>query len=347
MSGTWQSFTRDVEADLKQYDPSNSLIAIKGLKVQGSGRIDDVRLEKEGESVTPPPSAFITTWKITNNHIRGEAEDSSSVTYFYNDKELRIATNGSYEYNFTIDWGDGKKDIDVKKTIVHKYNKEGTYTVSITGLYPKPEKLCIEKDYIYHKPSEPYYIYDYKEGMQDLISIVQWGNQEWKSMNKAFLYCENLKSMDSKAPNLSQVTDTNSMFRNTYRFNQPVNHWNLSTVTDMGYMFNSDPYKHSLYSQNYEVPETYGDFNQPLDEWNVSKVKNMEGMLNDTALSVENYDNILKAWSQLPLQKNVVFGKQIFSTYKQLKYSKAGEPFRQKLIDDFGWEIKGDALFVP
>ena len=44
-------------------------------------------------------------------------------------------------------------------------------------------------------------------------------------------------------------------------FNQPLNNWNVSNVTDMRRMFCAAE-----------------SFNQPLNNWNVSNVEDMEGM---------------------------------------------------------------------
>ena len=53
------------------------------------------------------------------------------------------------------------------------------------------------------------------------------------------------------------------MFKNAESFNQPLNNWNVSNVTDVERMF-------------------WGarSFNQPLNKWNVSNVTNMVGMFN-------------------------------------------------------------------
>ena len=45
-NGVWQNFSRDLEADLKKYEPSNALIAVNALLVRGSGMIDDISLQK-------------------------------------------------------------------------------------------------------------------------------------------------------------------------------------------------------------------------------------------------------------------------------------------------------------
>ena len=61
--------------------------------------------------------------------------------------------------------------------------------------------------------------------------------------------------------NVSSVTKMNNMFSNCEKFNQPLDQWNVSSVNKMNNMF-------------YECKE----FNQPLDQWTVSSVTNMDIM---------------------------------------------------------------------
>jgi hypothetical protein len=42
-NGTWQTFTRDLQNDISQAEPSNELIAIDAFIVRGSGRFDDIQ----------------------------------------------------------------------------------------------------------------------------------------------------------------------------------------------------------------------------------------------------------------------------------------------------------------
>jgi len=41
-SGTWQTFTRDLQKDLEMIEADNKLVAINGFMVRGSGRVDDI-----------------------------------------------------------------------------------------------------------------------------------------------------------------------------------------------------------------------------------------------------------------------------------------------------------------
>lgn len=51
------------------------------------------------------------------------------------------------------------------------------------------------------------------------------------------------------------------MFEGAHRFNKPLETWDVSSVTDMSFMFNEAK-----------------SFNQPLDRWNISNVKDMAYM---------------------------------------------------------------------
>ena len=74
---------------------------------------------------------------------------------------------------------------------------------------------------------------------------------------------ENFRSFNQPLNNwnVSNVTNMSGMFRHATSFNQPLNNWNVSKVSNMHLMF---------------LDAT--SFNQPLDELDVSKVTDMEGM---------------------------------------------------------------------
>merc|ERR1712086_590961 len=60
---------------------------------------------------------------------------------------------------------------------------------------------------------------------------------------------------------VSSVTNMRGMFRSTDEFNQPVDSWDVSSVTNMMKMFKFAP-----------------EFNQPVDSWDVSSVTSMANM---------------------------------------------------------------------
>ncbi|MCL6296747.1 BspA family leucine-rich repeat surface protein, partial [Jejuia spongiicola] len=111
----------------------------------------------------------------------------------------------------------------------HLYASAGVHTIRIIGTFPR--------------------IYFNNTGDKDKIQTVeQWGINPWASMEKAFWGCKNLNITATDAPDLSQVTNMNLMFAES-GMNQNINHWNVSTITQMYRLF---------FNSN---------FNQPLHLW--------------------------------------------------------------------------------
>jgi len=48
MNGEWKTFSYDIDKLLKEYEPHNKVISISGLRVRGSGRVDDIKLSPTG-----------------------------------------------------------------------------------------------------------------------------------------------------------------------------------------------------------------------------------------------------------------------------------------------------------
>ena len=180
-------------------------------------------------------SAFITTWKTTtaNETIR------IPITNAADDSTVRSA------YDFYVDWGDGNEQqriIGAEDPASHVYAAPGTYQIKITGTYPA-----------FRLKDNP--------KASNLLSVDQWGNIAWESMNSAFYGASNLMIKATDTPNLSGVTDMSEMFLNARAFNQDIGGWNVSKVNNMAGMF--------LHARA---------FNQDIGGWNVSKVTNMAGM---------------------------------------------------------------------
>ncbi|WP_346882324.1 BspA family leucine-rich repeat surface protein [uncultured Algibacter sp.] len=193
------------------------------------------------------PDAFKLTFDTRNT-------DRSSSTA----NQLIIETARSFTYNYSIDWGDNQYDNNVTTEITHTYLNPGIYTISIIGDYPA---------HIYNRTDR-----DNKK----LISVDQWGTQPWKSMEKAFWFCDNMEYNAPDVPDLSNVTSMARMFRRNKLFNGNINNWDVSNVINMDNMF----YQTEIY-------------NQPLDQWDVSKVTRMSDMFN----SADAFNQPLNTWN--------------------------------------------------
>ncbi|SHH07955.1 BspA family leucine-rich repeat surface protein [Flagellimonas flava] len=134
-----------------------------------------------------------------------------------------------------------------------------------------------------------------------LMSIENWGAVEWKNFRTAFKGCSNLTYNATDAPNLSTVTDLAYMFRDASSFNGDVSNWDVSKVTNMEQMFygassfNSDlsswELKNVLYINSMFQNAT--SFNGDVTSWNVSKVKSMANTFN----GADSFDQNLGGWN--------------------------------------------------
>jgi surface protein len=176
------------------------------------------------------PTSFITTWNMETDG-----------------QELIIGTNPDFSYDYTIDWGDGTQEQRTDENPSHIYQTAGNYTVAINGQFPAI--MMSESD---------------EQSREALVDVVQWGSQEWQSMEYAFFQCNNLESFSAiDRPKLSQVDSMFYMFEGAIVFNDDIGNWDVSQVTNMSGVF---------YNAN--------SFNGDISEWDVSKVTAMDHMFN-------------------------------------------------------------------
>lgn len=229
----------------------------------------DVSIEVQAE--TP----YITTWKTDNE---GASDDN----------QITIKTAPGFTYDYTIDWGDGTlADTNVTGDITHTYETSGTYTVSITGSYPAP-------------------FFDLTENLTQtdankLLTVEQWGEHTWLSMNQAFFNADFLVINDAESPDLALVTDLSNMFRSASGFNSDISRWEVSNVTNMSGLF----YGARDFNQNIGEWDTSSVtnmekmffrqrvFNQDISQWDVSNVRNMNGMFE----AASGFDQDISQWN--------------------------------------------------
>lgn len=148
-------------------------------------------------------------------------------------------------------------------------------------------------------------------------------------------------NQDIGAWNVQNVTNMSGMFTADSAFNQDISAWNVENVTNMTVMFggaiafNQDIGAWNVSNVILMVQMFLGatGFNQNLGRWNIEKVRALFSMLDNSGLSIANYDSTLIGWAALPaLQTNVTLGAS------NLQYCNA-EAARDTLINAFNWTI--------
>ncbi len=173
---------------------------------------------------------FVTTWSIPAS-----------------DKDLRIPIETGT--NVHISWGDGTTNSTVSGgaagAIRHTYDNAGNYTIRIAG--------NLERFHLGNTFASPH--------ADQLLSIDQWGNMSWTTMNAAFKGARNMVYNATDTPDLSRVNNMGEMFRDARAFNGDISGWTTSSVTNMAGMFRDAR-----------------AFNGDISSWDVSGVTDMRSM---------------------------------------------------------------------
>ncbi|WP_318345074.1 BspA family leucine-rich repeat surface protein [Flagellimonas baculiformis] len=222
-----------------------------------------IKVTNVSDSLAEDPTSFITTWKTT---VANE--------------EIYIMTSEGQTYNYTIDWGDGTvEQITNNGKKIHAYSTPGTHTMAIKGELPW---VVFATDL-----DDP--------NALKLLSVEQWGSNQWKSMNSTFALCSNMVLNATDIPDLSQVSDMGLMFYGATSFNGDISGWDTSNVADMTHVFSGAT-----------------AFDQNLGNWDISNVTNMNNMLDNSGMSVTNLRDTLVGWNAFVTEnggpKDVVLG---------------------------------------
>ncbi len=196
-------------------------------------------------------------------------------------------------------------------------------------------------------------------GLSDLSNFFKDAtafNQDISSWNTNLGGVTNMTSMFESATSFNQalsgwnvinVTNMNSMFANT-TYNQDITGWIVSNVVDFNSMFedntafNQDISTWSInsVSTNIDMRSMFSgasSFNQNLGGWVVTGLDKAFDMLDNSGLSVENYDNLLIGWEGQLLKSSVNFGAEGL-------YYCAGATARQNMITNRSWFITDAGL---
>ncbi len=229
------------------------------------------------------------------------------------DLNITIPTDSNYDYNYTIDWGDGEIEEGISGDATHIYGSEGNWTVKISGEFPHMKMISTfpipQKDL---------------DNAHQLFKVTAWGDIKWKSMAYMLAGCDRFdieandrpilkdvekmwgmfyfaKSMNAPIGDwdVSNVKSMFEMFLEANNFNQPIGDWNVSKVVDMDFMF----YHATSFDQDiskWDVSHVYDmmsmfngtPFNQDISDWNVSSVVDISGMFANTT----SFNQDISSW---------------------------------------------------
>jgi len=299
------------------------------------------------------------------------AESNSGLTLLLKDNTAFIIevktdnTGTSNDNQFQFTGAEGDYDVVAKQngTQVATFNDlSGAETITLpsSGVYDLEIKA---------KEVNGFNRIQFNNGRDKLkiTDIKQWGNIVWSSFEDAFFGCSNMLVTATDVPNLSNVTDMDSMFRNATSANPDVSNWDVSSVTSMNSMFfgatsaNPDTTNWDVSSvtsmyymffgassanpdvSNWDVSSVTNvismflgatSANPDVSNWDVSSVSDMEAMFQGSNLSVENLTACYENWSQLNLQQNVSFSAGT------IKYNSSGQAGRDILVNTYNWIIE-------
>ena len=244
--------------------------------------------------------------------------------------QYRLNYDVAYDYVFEVDWdNDGVFDEVLAPTgqfSLHTFPQPGTYTIGIRGTFPKPFLNDVQN------------LHDALK----IISIDQWGDQQWLSMEESFKGCANITLNATDIPDLSQATSLSDMFWNAHSLQGDFSVWDVSTISDISGIFfacnlmNSDLGEWEVgqvTDMNFAFSGT--SLNCNLGDWDISQVAQMASMLDDCPMTITNYDSTLIGWATQAVQPNVLLG------VRGLKYCKA-EQARAQLINNAFWNFQED-----
>ncbi|MBW8241226.1 BspA family leucine-rich repeat surface protein [Muricauda oceani] len=274
----------------------------------------------EVEGISDDPTSFVTTWKTEE---AGE--------------KIVIGTQNAYNYDFTIDWGDGTVEDIVQVNVgsfEHTYEEAGTYTVAIQGVFPA---IRMENS----------------NTKGNLIGLEQWGDIAWYSMTAAFLECENMIYNATDVPDISNVSSMLVMFAGATAFNGDLSLWNVENVTDMGAMFSgattfngdlSDWDTKNITNMSYMFSKAEA-FDQDLGGWKIGSIEDMSNMFDNSGMSKENLNATIIGWNSYVDANNgpidISVGIDNLTVCGAAALS-AGD----NLMLNYNWEFTGTAEFL-
>jgi len=257
-------------------------------------------------------TAFLTTWTTTS--------PNESITI--------PTTGGGYLYD--VAWGDGTITMGHTGDATHVYTNPGDYQISITGDFPR---ICFECG---------------SSDNDKILSVDQWGTQQWSSMEGAFFGCGSLSIMATDNPDLSNTSTTKKMFSYS-SVNEDISSWDVSNIMIMDEMFvQADNFNQdislrdvsSVTSMNRMFKDT-DVFNQDISAWDVSSVTNTNRMFQGSVFNqdisswdVSSVTNMSHMFADTPFNQNIASWD--VSAVTNMSHMFDGSDFNQNIAS---WDV--------
>ncbi|TXB63433.1 BspA family leucine-rich repeat surface protein, partial [Vicingus serpentipes] len=172
-----------------------------------------------------------------------------------------------------------------------------------------------------------------------LLSVDQWGTNQWSSIERAFRGCSNLQILAADSPDLTLCTNAARSFQGCLSLNNDISGWDVSTITNFNSMFRSSGFNQPIgvwdMSNAISMKQMFDgavSFDKDLSAWDVSSLTDATGMFAGVTLSTANYDALLIGWNSQTLQSGVTFDGG------NSQYCQA-IPDRSNIIATDGWTI--------
>ena len=190
--------------------------------------------------------------------IAGSRLRASAIRPFIIEVDTSRAGSASDAFEFKNALGDydvvAKQNDIVVATFNDLFNQE-TITLPSSGIYDL--EVIPKSSNGFNKIK-----FDNDGDRKKVINLKQWGSVVWSGFNAAFRGCSNMLTTATDVPNLSSVIDMRLMFYGASSANPDVSNWDVSSVTDMRFMF------------------TASSANPDVSNWDVSNVTNMFALFN-------------------------------------------------------------------
>ena len=224
-------------------------------------------------------------------------------------------------YNAIIDWGDGStseittyNDAD----LTHVYTTGGTYQISISGVLP-------------------YILFENVGDKLKVISIDNWGTNQWRSFQYSFWGCSNMAYLATDSPDLSLVTNLGYIFLSCSSITSiDISSWDTSTITNMALMFALNTSATLIDVTGIDTSNVTNLFQTfanngvrnivGLDTWNIEKVTQFSNFMAATTITTVEYDKLLIAWDSQDAvnSRSVNFGGSKYTLGSAAATARAG-----------------------